>query len=88
MKIQLFTQKDCPKCPLAKETLRELTAEREVDVCEFDVETVDGMAEAAYYGIMSTPAVVLVDNEGNEVISWRGVAPDKYKILKILDENQ
>jgi glutaredoxin len=88
MKIQLFTQKDCPKCPPAKETLKELRAEHDVDVCEFDIETVDGMAEAAYYGIMSTPAVVLIDEEENEVISWRGVPPDKSRILNILNENQ
>ena len=87
MKIQLFTQKNCPKCPTAKETVREIKTERSVDVAEFDVDTVDGMAEAAYYGIMSTPSLVLVDQEGEEVISWRGIPPEKSKILTLLDAN-
>jgi glutaredoxin len=87
MKIQIFTQKNCARCPPAKETVHEINSERGVEFSEFDVETVDGMAEAAYYGIMSTPSVVLVDGAGDEIISWRGVAPDKSKILKILDEN-
>lgn len=87
MKIQLFTQKQCPRCPSAKEVIREINSERQIDVVEFDVDTVDGMAEAAYYGIISTPSVVLVDGSGEEVISWRGIAPDKHKILNILDEN-
>ncbi len=87
MKIHLFTQQNCPKCPPAKAMVSEITSEREVEVSEFDVETIDGMAEAAYYGIMSTPSVVLVDSTGNEIISWRGVEPDKSKILRILDEN-
>ena len=89
MKIQLFTQQHCPKCPPAKEAVMEIKTERDIEVCEFDVERVDGMAEAAYYGIMSTPAVVLVDNGGEEIISWRGIAPDKDTILRLLDdENQ
>ncbi len=88
MKLQVFTQKECPRCPAAKETVQELVRERDVDVAEFDVETVDGMAEAAYYGIMSTPSIVLVNSSGEEIISWRGIAPDKDRILQILDENQ
>jgi glutaredoxin len=88
MRIQLFTQKNCARCPPAKETVHEINSERGVEFSEFDVETVDGMAEAAYYGIMSTPSVVLVGTDEEEIISWRGVAPDKSKILKILDENQ
>ena len=88
MKIQLFTQRECAKCPPAKEIVSELNTEHGIDVAEFDVETVDGMAEAAYYGIMSTPSVVLVDGVGDEIISWRGVSPDKSKILNLLNENQ
>jgi glutaredoxin len=88
MKIQLFTQRECAKCPPAKEIVNQLNTEHGIDVAEFDVETVDGMAEAAYYGIMSTPSIVLVDGVGDEIISWRGVSPDKSKILNILDENQ
>jgi thioredoxin-related protein len=88
MKIQFFTQKECANCPPAKETLKEIKSERDVDVSELDVETVDGMAEAAYYGIMSTPSIVLVNSSGDEIISWRGVVPDKDKVLRILDENQ
>ncbi len=88
MKIQLFTQRECAKCPPAKEIVNELNSEHGVEVSEFDVETVDGMAEAAFYGILSTPSVVLVDGVGDEIISWRGVSPDKSKILNILDENQ
>jgi glutaredoxin len=88
MRIQIFTQRDCPRCPPAKEALMEIKSERGVEVSEFDVETVDGMAEAAFYGIMTTPATVLVNSSGDEIISWRGVAPDKDKILRILDGNQ
>ncbi|RMF89743.1 MAG: thioredoxin family protein [Methanobacteriota archaeon] len=88
MKIELFTQKHCPNCPPAKETLREVSAAKGVPIVEYDVESVDGMAEAAYYGIMSTPSVVVVDQSGEEIISWRGVAPDKERLLRILDGNQ
>jgi len=88
LRIELFTQKQCPRCSEAKAVIEELKAERRVEVSEFDVESIDGMAEAAYYGVMSTPSVVLVDRSGEEIMSWRGVAPDKQKIIQLLDGNQ
>lgn len=87
MRIQLFTQDKCAKCPPAKEMVMRIQRDRGVAVQEFDVESIDGMAEAAYYGIMSTPSVVLIDSEGSEIVSWRGVTPDESKIYSLLDEN-
>lgn len=75
MKIKLFTKKDCPRCPEA----RAVTAGLE-DLELYDIEEVDGLTEAAFYGVLSTPSIVLVNDAGKEVASWRGEVPSKDEL--------
>lgn len=78
MKIKIFWQKNCPYCPAAKNVGRQL--EKEITVQYFDIDTIDGLAEASYYNITTTPSTVIVDNEDNEIKIWRGNTPDLEKI--------
>jgi len=87
MKLKFFSQDKCPKCPAAKAVVDELKAAG-VPVEYYDVKTVDGRAEAVYYGLMSTPSAVLTDNSDVELDSWRGEAPDKDAVLKLWKENE
>jgi len=73
MKIKIFWQKNCPHCPEAKNTGKQL--EKEAEVKYFDIDTVDGLAEASYYDIASTPSIVVLDNNDNEIKIWRGNTP-------------
>jgi glutaredoxin len=78
VKIKIFWQKNCPHCPEAKHIGKQL--EKETEVQYFDVDTVDGLAEASYYNIAATPSIVLVDNEDNEIKIWRGKTLNIEKI--------
>jgi hypothetical protein len=49
--------------------------EKEAEIQYFDVDTVDGLAEASYYDIASTPSIVVLDNNENEIKIWRGKIP-------------
>ncbi|HAJ33850.1 MAG TPA: hypothetical protein DCK79_10925 [Candidatus Atribacteria bacterium] len=80
MKIKIFWQKNCPHCPEAKNTGKQL--EKEAEVQYFDVDTVDGLAEASYYDIASTPSIVVLDNNDNEIKIWRGKTPRLEEIRK------
>ena len=73
LKMKVFWQKDCPNCPKAKEIAKKLEEELEVQYC--DVDTVDGLTEACMYQIMSTPSLVLIDEKGDEIESWKGTLP-------------
>ncbi len=53
--LKLFTKNDCSKCDYVKERLPE-----DVDVEIFNVDTVDGLAEGAFYGILDKGFPVLV----------------------------
>ena len=78
MKIKIFWQKNCPNCPQVKNLGKQL--EKEITVQYFDVDTVDGLAEASYYNILSTPSMVIVDNDDNEIKIWRGEPPHLKEI--------
>ena len=80
MKIKLFIKPGCPKCPSAKELLNETG--RPVE--EYNIEEVDGLAEATYYGIASTPSILVLDENDNEQVIWKGTVPSKEDLMKWL----
>ncbi|HUV72135.1 MAG TPA: thioredoxin family protein [Clostridia bacterium] len=76
MILKLFTQPDCGKCPSAKQVVVKLkTQNSKLKIEEFDVTTVDGMAEASFYTVMATPTILLCDNTGKILKDWRGQIP-------------
>jgi hypothetical protein len=79
MKVKLFTKKECPRCPPAKELVAELEKEG-ITVEYHDTDEVDGMVEASLHQVMATPTTVVVDDQDQEKESWRGDTPDKEKI--------
>ena len=65
--IKVFIRKTaCPKCHKVLEDLRVLKDEGVIFEV-YDVDTVKGLAEASYYAVMSTPAIVRVDDRGEEI---------------------
>ena len=70
MTVKLFWKEDCPKCPAAKESVLELDG-----VEYYSLDDPDGLAEAAFYSVMSTPSLVISGDDGTEVVSFRGEVP-------------
>jgi len=88
MVLKIFTKPDCPKCPPAKKLAKSLQGwpnglpwSGELKIEKHDVSTVDGMVEGAFYSVMSTPSLILVDDKGKIVAEWRGEVPNKKEIL-------
>jgi|Deesub1362A_J573_1020465.scaffolds.fasta_scaffold00005_146 thiol-disulfide isomerase/thioredoxin len=84
MKVKLFWQENCSKCPPTKEICKSLEKDG-IAVEYFNIEDVDGMAEAAFYSVLSTPTTIIVDDDDNELRSWRGEIPDRNEICKLKD---
>lgn len=80
MKLKLFTKPGCPKCPAAKELVDSVGNPVEY----YNIEEVDGLTEATYYGIASTPSILVLDDNDNEQIAWRGTVPSKDELMKWL----
>jgi len=74
VKIKIFWQENCPNCTKAKD-LGKILAE-ELEVQYYNVNTVDGLSEACLYQVMSTPTIILVSENKEEIESWRGIVPE------------
>ncbi len=81
--IKIFTKSKCPKCPAVKEMGTKLKKEG-VSVLQYDLDTTNGLAEASFYSILSTPSLIIEDEEEREVISWRGVVPTLQEVRDYL----
>ncbi len=81
--IKIFVKAKCPKCPAVKEIGMELKKEG-VPVSHYDLDTIDGLAEASFYSILSTPSLIIEDEEERVVASWRGVVPTLQEVKRHL----
>jgi len=81
--IKIFLKAKCPKCPAAKEIGIELKKEG-LPVFHYDLDTIDGLAEASFYSILSTPSLIIEDEEEREVASWRGMVPTLQEVKQHL----
>ncbi len=81
--IKIFVKAKCPKCPAAKEIGMELKKEG-LPVFHYDLDTIDGLAEASYHSVLSTPSLIIEDEEEREVASWRGVVPTLQEVKQYL----
>ena len=82
MKLKLFWQDNCPNCPKAKALLKDFN---QMQTESFDINSIDGMTEAAFHAIMATPSIVIVDQKDNEIAAWRSEMPTIEEILSFSD---
>ncbi|MCP4714378.1 MAG: thioredoxin family protein [Deltaproteobacteria bacterium] len=81
--IKLFVKQSCAKCPQAKQ-LGSVLKDEGYNVIEYDVTTVDGLAEASFYSVQATPTFILEDDDENLLGDFRGEVPAPEKIKEML----
>ena len=81
--IKLFVKEGCGLCPSAKEVGSRLTQEGLQVQC-YDLDTADGLAEASYYGILSTPTMIIEDDNEQLLADFRGTVPTVQQVKKVL----
>jgi len=57
--ILFFYGPHCPKCPAASR----LVGWHRVKVTRHNVEKADGLAEAAWYGVVHTPSIIVMEDD-------------------------
>lgn len=82
--VKIFTRAKCPRCPEAKAIARALRSEG-VHVLQFDLDTVEGLAEASFHSVLSTPSLIVEDEEEREMAGWRGKVPTLQELRALLD---
>ena len=81
--VKIFLKAKCPKCPAVKEIGMALEQEG-FPVNHYDLDTLDGLAEASFYSILATPSIIIEDEEEREVAGWRGVVPSLQEVKEHL----
>jgi len=84
--VKIFTKAKCLKCPAAKEIGTELKKEG-VSVHQYDLDTIDGLAEASFYSIPSTPSILIEDENEMVVMRWAGIVPSLQEVKQYLSWN-
>jgi glutaredoxin len=81
--IKIFTKNECPKCPAAKE-IGGILQQEGLPVFYYDLETATGLAEAAFYSVLSTPTIIIEDEHERILAGWRGSVPTLQEIQGLL----
>ncbi|MBN2467729.1 MAG: hypothetical protein JXD19_06210 [Deltaproteobacteria bacterium] len=82
-KVKLFWKKECPLCGSARIVGSQLK-EQGLVVYDYNLDTADGLAEASYYGVLSTPTIIIEDDEENTIASFSGQIPTSAEVTKTI----
>lgn len=78
MKIRIFGKKGCAICVTTKNKfnhfLKKNNYEESITLEFHDMDTVDGMAEGAYYDVLRIPTTV-VEEKSRIIARWEGKVP-------------
>ena len=55
-----------------------------IEVLYYDIDTADGLAEASFYGVLSTPTMIVEDSEEQTLADFRGTVPSINQVKEIL----
>jgi glutaredoxin len=83
MKITVFGKSQCAICQTTKNKLAHIIQKwnyNNVVRLDFvDMETVDGMAEGAYYDVIKVPTTV-IEKDGATITKWEGEIPNSEEV--------
>jgi len=81
--VKIFWKSNCPKCPAAK-NVGGILRQEGIKVKNYDLNTVGGLAEGAYYSVMATPTLIIEDEEENRIADFRGMVPTAKEVQKLI----
>jgi len=91
IKVKVFGLKDCDACKAVMEKFQVFTKrwgiEEDVEITFYDMDTVDGLTEAALHDAGKVPTTVIEKN-GSEVARWDGVVPTSKDFKQYLVEEE
>lgn len=89
MKIKIFGKAGCAKCTTTKSKLTHFIDKwnygDNVSLDFFDMDTVDGMAEGAYYDALKIPTTI-VENDGTILGRWEGDVPNSDDVKECIEQ--
>jgi len=88
MNVSVFGKQGCDLCKTTYRKLEHYLSKwgmnDKVALRFVEVETVDGMAEGAFYDVLKVPTTIIV-KDGDVVSRWDGVMPPSEEVRAALD---
>ena len=83
MEIKVFGKENCAKCTTTKNKLNHFLKKWDyadsATISFFDVDTMDGMAEGAFYDVGNIPTTI-IEHDGSEIAKWDGEVPNSDEV--------
>jgi hypothetical protein len=80
--VKIFLKAKCPKCPAVKEIGMALKQEG-FPVNHYDLDTLDGLAEASFYSVLSTPPSSSSEEERSDQLERRSAHPSGGETVSV-----
>ncbi|MBI4777374.1 hypothetical protein HY792_00390 [Candidatus Desantisbacteria bacterium] len=78
MEFKVFGTKECSGCKTSMKQLdfylKRWEISDQVDLCFYDMETAEGLAEGAYHEVVKIPTTILM-NTVSPLARWEGIVP-------------
>ncbi len=85
VKVKIFGKVKCAKCQTAKNKFSHFIEKWHyndiVSMDFFDMDTVEGMAEGAYYDVLKIPTTI-IENDDLTAARWEGEVPKSEEVKK------
>ncbi|MFC1637646.1 thioredoxin family protein [Candidatus Margulisiibacteriota bacterium] len=90
MEVKVFGKPGCEFCKTTVKKFETFLARWKIDPAQvqlnfFDMETVDGMAEGAFYSVTKIPSTV-IEKEGAVLATWHGQVPLSEEFKEYFNE--
>ena len=91
IKIKIFGKKDCQACKSVKEKfaffLSKWTFSKDVNLIFYDLETLEGLTEAATLNALEAPTTIIEKDE-QEVARWEKIVPQSQDFKKYFEREE
>ncbi|MEW6685871.1 MAG: hypothetical protein AB1393_06660 [Candidatus Edwardsbacteria bacterium] len=91
MQIKIFGKNTCPVCKQTKDKfeyfLKHWGYEGKIPLHYYNLDTVEGLAEGAYYEVSEIPTIVLEDQE-KEITRWTKKPPVSTELKVYLEKEE
>jgi len=91
MKFEVFGKPNCAKCKSTKDKLTHLLSRTDgggAAIAFVDMDTVEGLAEAAFQDVHDVPTTILRSDGGDLLARWDGKLPPTAEVHAFLASGQ
>ena len=89
IKIKVFGKTTCDACKAVKEKfnffLNHWGLSTQAEIVYFDLDTVDGLSQGAYYDALEFPTTIL-EKDGQELARWKKTVPTSQEFRQYFEQ--